>query len=64
MNEDKLQRKLRKRAKKLLRFACRHGIHYIDVSAFGSMGAANVYIRTSETSDAFMVSVYDREVWK
>lgn len=53
------EKKLRKIARKLLNYARKHGINYIDVSAFGSMGVANCYMRETEVSNAVMVTVYD-----
>lgn len=53
------EKKLRKIARKLLRYARKHDINYIDVSAFGYMGVATCYMRETETSNAVTVTVYD-----
>jgi putative hemolysin len=44
VKREKLERKLRKKAKKLARFAGKHGIEYASVTAYmGFLPSASVY---------------------
>lgn len=51
VKKDKLERKLRKKAKKLARFAQENGISYVSVSAYtGFMPSAYVYCAMDDGS--------------